>query len=184
LRSDPHGLLSAGRRDSIHFNHPVNESTHLGRYSLSYLLGHLDLDDLPNHAPRSFHKREFVRQAAFKQHADAKLLWVVRAVLLICVALHITAAFQLSRMSWAARPVGYEVKRNIETTFAASMMRWGGILLVGFSIFHLLHLTAGAVGFRAGQFRHLAVYQNVTAAFAVWPVALFYKWGHFTPPVW
>ena len=26
----------------------------------------------------------------------------------------------------------------------------------------------------AGQFRHLAVYQNVMAAFAVWPVALFY----------
>ena len=45
--------------------------THLGRYSLSYLLGHFDLDDVPNQAPRSFNKREFVRQAAFKQHADA-----------------------------------------------------------------------------------------------------------------
>ena len=53
-------------------------------------------------------------------------------------------------------------------------MRWGGVLLVVFIIFHLLHLTAGAVGFRAGQFRHLAVYQNVTQAFTVWPVALFY----------
>jgi hypothetical protein len=28
LRSDPHRLLSAGRSDSIRFNHPVNESTH------------------------------------------------------------------------------------------------------------------------------------------------------------
>ena len=99
---------------------------------------------------------------------------MVRIVLLICVGLHITAAVQLSRMSRAARPVGYNVKRNIETTFAARMMRWGGVLLIAFIIFHLLHLTAGAVGFHAGQFRHLAVYQNVMAAFAVWPVTLFY----------
>jgi succinate dehydrogenase / fumarate reductase cytochrome b subunit len=53
-------------------------------------------------------------------------------------------------------------------------MRWGGVLLVVFIIFHLLHLTGGVVGFKAGQFKHLAVYQNVMAAFAVWPVALFY----------
>jgi len=53
-------------------------------------------------------------------------------------------------------------------------MRWGGLLLAVFIIFHLLHLTGGVVGFRAGQFQHLAVYQNVVAAFAVWPIALFY----------
>ena len=43
-----------------------------------------------------------------------------------------------------------------------------------FISFHLLHLTGGVVGFRAGQFQHLAVYQNVVAAFAVWPITLFY----------
>ena len=116
----------------------------------------------------------FLREVGSPELAYGQLLWVVRIVLLICVALHITAAVQLSRLSLAARPVGYNVKRNIETTFAARMMRWGGALLFAFIIFHLLHLTAGAVGFRAGQFRHLAVYQNVVAAFAVWPITLFY----------
>ena len=77
-------------------------------------------------------------------------------------------------MSWAARPLAYSVKRSVETTFAARMMRWGGALLVVFIVFHLLHLTAGAVGFRVGQFKDLAVYQNVISAFAVWPIALFY----------
>ena len=116
----------------------------------------------------------FLREVGTPELAYGQLLWVVRIVLLLCVALHITAALQLSRMSWAARPVEYKTKRNLGTTFAARMMRWGGVLLVVFIIFHLLHLTAGAVGFHAGQFRHLAVYQNVMAAFAVWPVALFY----------
>jgi len=116
----------------------------------------------------------FLREVGEPELASGQLLWVVRIILLICVALHTTAAYQLSRMSWAARPVGYEVKRNIETTLAARLMRWGGVLLVVFVIFHLLHLTAGAVGFQPGQFKHLAVYQNVVAAFALWPAALFY----------
>jgi len=53
-------------------------------------------------------------------------------------------------------------------------MRWGGALLVVFVVFHLLHLTAGVVGFHAGQFRHLYAYQNVLAAFSIWPIAAFY----------
>jgi succinate dehydrogenase / fumarate reductase, cytochrome b subunit len=116
----------------------------------------------------------FLREVGTPELAYGQLLWVVRITLLACVGLHITAAVQLSRMSWGARPLAYSVKRNVETTFAARMMRWGGGLLVAFVVFHLLHLTAGAVGFRAGQFKDLAVYQNVVAAFAIWPIALFY----------
>ena len=72
----------------------------------------------------------FLRKCGSPELAYGQLLWLVRIVLLICVTLHITAAVQLTRMSWAARPIGYSVKRNIETTFAARMMRWGGVLLV------------------------------------------------------
>ena len=140
-------------------------------FVLGHMLGNLKVFSGPDEI--NAYSR-FLREVGSPELAYGQLLWAVRAVLLTCVALHITAAFQLSRMSWAARPVEYEVKRNIETTFSARVMRWGGVLLVVFIIFHLLHLTAGAVGFRAGQFRHLAVYQNVMAAFAVWPVALFY----------
>jgi succinate dehydrogenase / fumarate reductase cytochrome b subunit len=116
----------------------------------------------------------FLREVGAPELSYGQLLWVIRSVLLLCVALHITAAVQLSRISWAARPIGYKVKREIESTLAARAMRWGGVLLVAFVIFHLLHLTGGIVGFRPGQFRDLAVYQNVQAAFTVWPVSLFY----------
>src|SRR5580704_18505070 len=89
----------------------------------------------------------FLREVGMPELAYGQLLWVVRIILLACVGLHITAAVQLSRMSWAARPLAYSVKRNVETTFAARMMRWGGALLIAFVVFHLLHLTVGAVGF-------------------------------------
>ena len=116
----------------------------------------------------------FLREVGQPELSYGQLLWLVRIVLLVCVALHIIAALQLTRMSWAARPDGYTVKRELETTFAGRMMRWGGVVLAAFVIFHLFHMTGGLVGFEPGQFRHLAVYQNVLAAFAVWPVAIFY----------
>ncbi len=102
------------------------------------------------------------------------MLWVVRIVLLTCVALHITAAVQLTRMSRAARPHGYETKASIATTYAARAMRWSPIILFLFIVYHLLHLTGGVVGFQPGQFRDLSVYHNVVAGFSVWYVSLFY----------
>src|SRR6201988_4847799 len=35
------------------------------------------------------------------------VLWAARIVLITCVVLHITAAVQLTRMNWAARPQSY-----------------------------------------------------------------------------
>jgi len=140
-------------------------------FVIGHVLGNLKIFSGPNEI--NAYSR-FLREVGQPELGYGQLLWIVRSVLLVCVILHITAAVQLTRLNWAARPVGYTVKRNIKTTFAARMMRWGGLLLAVFIIFHLLHLTGGMVGFRAGQFQHLAVYQNVVAAFAVWPIALFY----------
>ena len=118
-------------------------------FVIAHMLGNLKIFSGPDEI--NAYSR-FLREVGEAALAYGQLLWVVRIVLLLCVALHITAAAQLSRISWAARPVGYKVKRNLETTFAGYVMRWGGVLLVAFVIFHLLHLTAGAVGFHAGQF--------------------------------
>jgi succinate dehydrogenase / fumarate reductase, cytochrome b subunit len=116
----------------------------------------------------------FLREVGSPAPGYGQLLWLVRIILLVCMTLHVTAAIQLTRMSWAARPVTYAVKRDIETTFDARLMRWGGVLLLAFVIFHLLHLTGGVVGFEAGQFKYFDVYQNVVTAFSSWPVVLFY----------
>ncbi len=116
----------------------------------------------------------FLREVAYPELAYGQLLWIVRIVLLVCALLHITAAVQLTRLNWQARPVGYGSKKDVETTWSALTMRWGGLLLAVFIIFHLLHFTAGVVGFQAGQFEHLMVYQNVVAGFSNVPIALFY----------
>jgi succinate dehydrogenase / fumarate reductase cytochrome b subunit len=102
------------------------------------------------------------------------LLWTARLVLLTSVVLHIVAAVQLTLMNQAARPRGYESKRSIATSYAALTMRYSGVFLALFVVYHLLHLTAGVVGFTAGEFEHLKVYNNVVAGFSVWYVSLVY----------
>jgi succinate dehydrogenase / fumarate reductase cytochrome b subunit len=116
----------------------------------------------------------FLREVAYPELANGQLLWIVRIVLLICALLHITAATQLTIMNKQARPIGYETKKDVETSWGALTMRWGGAVLAIFIVFHLLHFTGGLVGFQPGQFEHLMVYQNVVAGFSVWPIAVFY----------
>ena len=116
----------------------------------------------------------FLREVGQPELAYGQLLWIVRIVLLICVIFHIVAAYQLTRMSHAARPSAYNAKRDVETTYAARLMRWGGVLLAVFIVFHILHFTVGAVGYRPGQYKDLHVYQNVVTGFSVWPISVFY----------
>ena len=102
------------------------------------------------------------------------LLWVARFILLTSVVLHIVAAVQLTQMNWAARPLGYVAKQSIATSYAARTMRWSGVILALFVVYHLLHLTVGMVGFERDGFHHLKVYDNVVAGFSVWYVSLLY----------
>ena len=116
----------------------------------------------------------FLREVGWPELGFGQLLWIVRSVLFVCAILHITAATQLTLINRRARPVEYESRKNVETTWGALTMRWGGVLLAVFIVFHLFHFTGGMVGFQPGQFEHLMVYQNVVAGFSNIPIALFY----------
>jgi succinate dehydrogenase / fumarate reductase cytochrome b subunit len=98
-------------------------------------------------------------------------LWIARVVLLTCAVLHVWSATSLTLDSWAARPQGYKRWAAKDSTYASRTMRWGGLILFFFVIFHILHFTLGTVhpDFRAGD-----VYHNVVAGFQIWPVSVFY----------
>ena len=140
-------------------------------FVLSHMLGNLKIFSGPEEI--NAYSR-FLREVGWPELGYGQLLWMVRGVLFLSVILHITAATQLTIMNRQARPVGYGAKKNVETTLGALTMRWGGVLLAVFIVFHLFHLTGGMVGFQPGQFEHLMVYQNVVAAFSSVPIALFY----------
>jgi succinate dehydrogenase / fumarate reductase cytochrome b subunit len=99
------------------------------------------------------------------------LLWIFRIVLLVAVVLHIWAAWQVTRMSQTARPREYVSRPKIHTTYASRTMRWGGVIILLFVIYHLLHFTTGTVH---PDFQEGNVYHNVVTGFSVWWVSLFY----------
>ncbi|HZS59411.1 MAG TPA: succinate dehydrogenase cytochrome b subunit [Gemmatimonadaceae bacterium] len=104
-------------------------------------------------------------------HSTGEVLWGVRLVLLVSVILHITAAVQLTAIDRAARPIGYAKHQYEAATWASRTIRWGGVLLLVFIVYHLLHMTVGTVhpSFTPGD-----VYHNLITGLSVWYVAAFY----------
>ena len=99
------------------------------------------------------------------------LLWLVRIVLLVAVVAHIVAATVLARRARRARPVKYAHRRPVSTSYASRTMRWGGVIILLFVIYHILDLTTGTLnplGVRG------EVYDNVVADFSRWYITLAY----------
>ncbi|HEX5436880.1 MAG TPA: succinate dehydrogenase cytochrome b subunit [Gemmatimonadaceae bacterium] len=110
--------------------------------------------------------------SAFLHHTIGELLWLVRIILLVSVVLHIVAAVQLTQMDLAARPVPYARKQRQAATIASSTMRWGGLAILLFVIFHILHITTGTI--HPERFVPGDVYGNLVGSFTIWWVTLIY----------
>ncbi|MGB6059033.1 MAG: succinate dehydrogenase cytochrome b subunit [Microthrixaceae bacterium] len=72
------------------------------------------------------------------------VLWGLRIGLIVMVIFHIHSAYTLTRMNQRARPIKYQSPRDyIAVTFASRTMRWTGIIIFLFVLFHLADLTFG-----------------------------------------
>ena len=100
------------------------------------------------------------------------LLWCLRVGLIVAFVVHIVAAYQLTRMNQKARPEKYQSPRDYAAAnFASRTMRWTGVIVGLFLIFHLLDLTWGTAN---PDFHRGDVYDNVIASFQRVPVAIVY----------
>lgn len=100
------------------------------------------------------------------------LLWGMRVGLLAAFVLHIVAAAQLTRMNHRARPVRYQSHRDyVAANFASRTMRWTGVIIALFVIFHLFDLTWGTAN---PSFKRGDPYDNLFASFERVPVAIAY----------
>lgn len=103
--------------------------------------------------------------------SSAVVLWGVRLTLLASVVLHAHSAYALTRLAGAARTEPYTGLRAQAGTWSARTMRWGGVFLLLFVVYHLLHFTVGSVH---PSFSHTDVYGNVVAGFQVpWVAAVY-----------
>lgn len=116
---------------------------------------------------------EALREVGYPFFPHGSLLWVARAALLAAVVLHILAAWQVSRQSWAARHERYARHAYVQADYAVRTMRWGGVIIALFVLYHLAHFTWGPAwahpDFIAGD-----VYHNVVTGFRSPLVSLLY----------
>jgi len=113
----------------------------------------------------------FLREVGHPALPHGAALWIFRAGLLVAVGLHFLSAAQLYLVSKRARRTGYKLNDDLSFSYASRTMRWGGLLLLLFVVYHLLHLTLGSAH---PAFEHGAAYENVVSGFRVWPVSAFY----------
>lgn len=133
-----------------------------------HMVGNLKLYLGPEHMNEYAH---WLRALGTPAMPETAALWITRLLLIVCVALHIHSAYSLTMLSRAARPVAYRDKKFVEATYASRTMRWGGVIILLFVIYHLLHLTTGTVH---NNFVQDDPYHNVVAGFQVWWVAAVY----------
>lgn len=69
------------------------------------------------------------------------LLWIVRALLVIAVVAHVYAALVLWGRAHGARSTRYVAKAAAKASIRTEWMRWGGVAIFLFVIWHLLQFT-------------------------------------------
>lgn len=136
-----------------------------GLIMLAYLVGHL-LGNLkvffgPDEMNGYAHWLRTVGEPLLRH---GWFVWLARFGLLAAVILHGVSACQLSRLDRAARPVRYAHRRP-RSSYATRTMRWGGVILALFIVWHILDLTTGTVNPR-GEEGH--PYENIVATFSTW----------------
>ena len=115
-----------------------------GGLLVAFVIGHMAGNLKAFQGAESFnHYAEFLREVGYPLVPHMAVLWVIRIGLLALVGAHVWSAYTLARESQAARGGKYKVFRSQAHSYASRTMRWGGVILVLFIIYHLLHMTVG-----------------------------------------
>ncbi|MBK5249672.1 MAG: succinate dehydrogenase cytochrome b subunit [Actinomycetales bacterium] len=105
-------------------------------------------------------------------------LWIIRVVLLVSVVVHAYAAVTLWRRARRAtggrgrkRYESIQAPRGAQRTYASFTLRWGGVTIALFIVYHLLHLTWNTIHPGGAS---ASPYDRVVNGFEIWWVVLSY----------
>jgi succinate dehydrogenase / fumarate reductase cytochrome b subunit len=110
------------------------------------------------------HYGEWLRDIAVPALPRTVFLWLLRGGLIAAFAIHMHAAYALTRMNHRARPAKYASERDyIAANWASRTMRYTGVIVILFLVFHLADLTWGTAN---GDFVRGSVYHNMAHSFS------------------
>lgn len=104
------------------------------------------------------------------------MLFIMRILMIGSILAHIWAAATLTIRAREARPQRYTLRDTVQATLASRTMRWGGIMILFFILYHLAHFTWGVPGIH-NEFERADPYANVILGFQSPAVVFFYLLG-------
>ncbi|MFC5040456.1 succinate dehydrogenase cytochrome b subunit [Ornithinimicrobium kibberense] len=117
-----------------------------GLVGIAYLLIHMYGNLMILVGPEAFDEyAHHIRTFGEPMLPEKGLLWIIRVALLASLVLHVWAAATMWHRANAARSQRYVMTRRGYGNFYAKAMRWGGLAILTFIIFHLLHFTTQTV---------------------------------------
>ena len=114
---------------------------------------------------------ESLREVGKPFFGHGQFIWAFRAILLACLLLHIYSALKLTLQNNSARSQRYKKGNDLAFSYASRTMRWGGVILLAFIIYHLLHLTIGTAHH---DFERASPYHNLVSAFQIPLISIAY----------
>lgn len=100
------------------------------------------------------------------------MLWAIRVVLVTALVLHVSSAATLWRRANGARTQRYAVRRYTSSTLSSRTMRWGGLALLTFLVWHLLNFTVVKINPSGGGTDD--PYDLLVDTFELWWMTLIY----------
>ena len=134
-----------------------------------HMLGNLKMYLGPNHFDEY---ADWLRTLLVPFFPRTVTLWLLRLGLIGAIILHIHAAVTLTIVNRKARVVKYQSKRDyIAADYAGRTMRWSGVIVGLFILWHLFDLSWTGTGY---HYVRGDTYANVVHSLDRWPVAIFY----------
>jgi succinate dehydrogenase / fumarate reductase cytochrome b subunit len=99
-------------------------------------------------------------------------LWILRVGLIVALIAHVASAVILTARAQKARTTKYAVKKNVASSLSSRTMRWGGLAIFVFLVWHLLHFTIGKVNPQGGETNN--PYALLVDSFDVWWMTIIY----------
>ena len=137
-----------------------------------HMLGNLKAIEGPGHGHAALDTyARWLRTAFSPVFPHDMLLWIIRSIVIIALVLHVVAVTQLWILNRKARPRNQKSK-PVRSTIFARTMTWSGVLVLAFTVFHVLHFTTRTI--HPTRLVSGAVYADAYYAFQKWWLVVIY----------
>jgi succinate dehydrogenase / fumarate reductase, cytochrome b subunit len=120
------------------------------------------------------HYGEALRDLGGDLFPRTSLLWAMRVGLLFAFVVHVHAAYSLTYTNWKARGGRYRERDYAVADYSSRTMRWSGVIVLLFVVFHLADLTWGVEPAATAEFTRGDVFANLINSLQRVPVAVLY----------